>query len=727
MSDVATYCRICEPQCGLLATVVDGRLVGVRGDPDHVHSRGFVCAKAAGMIDVTYDPDRVLAPLRRTGGPGEFEPVGWEEALADIADRLTGIRRRYGASAFATLIGNPPAFNSGTAVAYAGFARTLGVKWRYSINSEDASARMVANAFLYGSVAALPKPDLWRTHFALVLGANPLVSKGSLVSEPRIREALDGVRARGGRVVVVDPRRTETARRYEHLPLRAGTDTLLLLGLLHTLVAEDLVDHAFRDRHTTGYERLVALISGFSPERSSPACGVPAGEIRALARAFSAAPSGVVYGRTGTCTQRFGTLNNWLQDLLMVLTGNVERAGGLLFGGALVDFVTLSERAGFATYGRVPTRVTGLPEVFGLHPSTSLVPDIVTPGEGQVRALMTLGSNPVISSAGGGPPLEAALGRLDLHCSLDLYVNETNRHAHYILPVTGMYERDDVPLAALGLSLRPSIWATEAVIEPRGGARHEWEILDEIARRMGYGGAYPVAPLRWLARLGLRPRPRTLIDTLIRTSAAGDWYGLRRSGTSIGNLTRHHPHGKALRAGLPVGRLRDHLRTPDRRIALAPPELVAEIEQVGRTAWEDPAYPLRLCGMREVRSHNSWMHNSPRLMPGSRRHRALVSPADAGRAGLADGDVALISSASGSVQVAVEITDDMNPGTIALPHGWGHHGGWGRANTAGGVNSNLLASSDPADLERLAGMSILNGIPVRLERSNAGREGWCHD
>jgi formate dehydrogenase len=578
---------------------------------------------------------------------------------------------------------------------------------------------MAANALLYGSVANLPLPDLWRTHFVLILGANPMVSKGSLVSEPQFREALASVVERGGRVVVVDPRRSETASHFEHLPVLAGTDAYLLLGILHTLVSEDLIDHSFLATHTKGYDRLVELVSLFDPDVAAAVCRVPAAQIRELARAFAAAPSGVVYGRTGTCTQRFGTLNNLLQDLVMIVTGNVEKEGGWLFGWGPIDFAKFAEKSGTATYASFHSRVTNMPEVSSVLPSTSLVPDITEPGAEQVRALMSIGCNPVLTSAGGGAQLEAALEELELHFSLDLYVNETNKHAHYILPVTGMFERDGVPLVILGLQLQPSIWAVDAVIEPRGDTRDDWKILDEIAARMGLGGAYAAGPLRWLAKRGLRVKPGTLVDLVIRTSAAGDWFGLRPSGVSVAKLKKHHPHGKLLRKELPTGQLTKKLRTADKKVDLGLPELERELARLGVEGRgpDIQAFPLRLLGMREIRSHNSWMHNVERLMAESREHLARVSPSDAADAGLADGDLAIITSKSASVTIKVRVTDEMSAGNIAVPHGWGHDGGWRRANRAGGVNSNVLASHEQDDIEPLAGMSILNGIPVRLARA----------
>lgn len=700
--------------CGLIASVEDGVLVKVRRDDEHVHSHGFMCAKSQAMIEVTYDQDRVLQPLKRVGPAGQFIAVSWDEAMRDIATRLRQIRDDHGPESLATFLGNPPTFSYATMLMLTGFQVALGVKWRYSINSEDAASRTVANHLLYGSTLKQHLPDLWRTHFALIVGANPFVSRGSLVSEPLFREALDQIVERGGRVVVVDPRRTQTARRYEHVPVRAGTDTWLLLAMLNVLVAEDLVDHSAIAELTTGYPGLAQEVRGFTPERCASECGVDAATIRDLARGLAAAPSGLVYGRHGACTQQFGTLNNLLLDLLVVLTGNYGRAGGLLAPWGIINIHKFAEAGGMGTYGKVRSRTTGQPDVIGVLPSTSLVTDITEPGPGQVRALVGVGCNPVQTSGGGGPDMEAALEKLDLHVSLDLYVNETNKHADYILPVAGFFEREDIPMTGLGLMLRPAFWATDAVIEPRGDTRPEWLILDEIVRRQGRGGAYPFAPLRWLARAGIRVQPRHLIDILIRTSYCGDWFGLRRNGISFHKLVTREPSGRLVRNDLPVPPPRTNLRTKDKRIQLDLPELCSEIARL--EAWQyDPAYPMRMIGMREVRSHNSWMHNVERLMPDSRHHVALIHPTDATTAGLVDGGHALLSSRAGSIDVEVSFTNDMTPGNIAVPYAWGHSGGWQRANRAGGPWSNLLASGDNDQLESLAGMTVLSGIPIRVD------------
>jgi len=703
--------------CGLIASVEGGRLVSVRGDRDNPYSKGFACSKSAAMVEVTHDPDRVLTPLRRIGDPGSFEPVTWDEALDDISSRLKRIVNEHGAHAYASFFGNPPVFHHGSLLALQGFQAAVGSPWKYGVNGEDGASHMVAGAILYGSTAVMPVPDLWRTDFALIIGANPYVSRGSTVSEPHLREALKSIVDRGGRVVVIDPRRSETARNFEHVSIRAGTDAWLLAAMLHTMISEDLVDHGFMEWNTKGYFRLSEEIADFTPEVAAQQCDVPADIIRSLARAFAGAPSAVVHGRTGTCTQQFGTLNNLLQDTLNIVTGNLEREGGSNFGWGPVDFAKFAGVAGLASYGMNRSRATGLPDVAGMLPSQALVPDIVTPGPGQIRALLTFGANPVISSGRGGAELEEALESLELHFSCDIYMNETNRFADYILPVPTFYERDDIPFGLLGNMLRPSLFATEAVQDRIGDTRTEWEILNDLARRMGRGGAYAIGPLRWLARLGLQVTPRTMVDALIRTSSVGDWYGLRRPGLSWKKLLDKHRHGVVLRHELPTGRVREKLQTDDKRIDLASSAAITELHRLSSTRITEE-FPMRAIGMRELRSHNTWMHNAERLMPASRRHVAHVNPSDATRLGLAEGDAARITSADGEIVIPVHLNEDMHLGTIAVPHGWGHNGGWRRANAAGGVNSNILTAKDPARTEPLSGMSVLNGIPVRMTRAN---------
>jgi formate dehydrogenase len=724
MEEKVSFCRICEPLCGMVATVDDGKVVKLRPDPDNPLSRGYACPKGIAMAEVQNDPDRVLHPLRRAPS-GEFEPVGWEEALDDIGRRLKRVLDERGPESVAWYMGNPGAFSYSHTLWVKGFLDGLGSPHYYTAGSQDVNNRFAASALLYGSPLMVPIPDLPRTSFLLMVGANPLVSHGSVLSAPRVREQLLDVESRGGRVVVVDPRATETARQFEHLPVRPDSDAWLLLSLLNVIFEEGLADEDFLAAHAKGAAELRAAAELHPPEDTEARTGVSPERVLQLARDFGSADGAVAYGRTGSCLGRFATLVAFLLDALNAVTGNLDRPGGAVFGSPPVDIEQLGDKLGLASYGKTRARFGGFPDVLGNLPAALLPREIETPGTRQVRALFVSAGNPVLSVP-DGDALERALGELDLHVSLDFYVNETNKHADYVLPTTTFYEREDVPVALMSFYTTPFIQVTEPVVEPAGEARQEWEIIDQIARRVGVA-PYSVGLFRHAARLGVRPGPRALVDLLLRTGPKGDLFGLRRGGLSFAKLRDEHPHGLVLENYVRTGVLPKKLRHRDRRVALQPPPIAAELSRLASANGDSRGFPLRLIGMRELRSHNSWMHNAPLLMRGGRDHSLRVHPDDAAEHGLEDGGEARLESKSGSLVVGVKVTDEMTTGTVALPHGWGHRGGWRLANEHAGVNVNLLASSDPEDLEPLAGMAFLNGIPVRVEAlSRAERRAEQH-
>mgnify|MGYP001338032464 CR=1 FL=1 len=700
--EVRTFCRVCEASCSVIATVQDDRIVKITGDRDHKFSQGHFCKKAMGAAEVTSDLERVTHPLKRVGGPGEFERVSWDEALDDITSRLARLRAEHGPEAFATYLGQPPTNTYSTAIWYGAFNETMETRWNYTFAAEDSAACLKAGEILYGSAGIVPKPDLWRTNFAIVIGANPLVSHGSLCSEPLFRKALNSITGRGGRVVVIDPRRSETAQAFEHVAVNAGSDPWLLLAMLNVIFAEGLEDRAFLAAKTSGAEALEQIAAGFSPEAAAAQCGLDPHEIRQLARDFAMAPTALVYGRTGTCTQRFATLTNMLQNLLCLVTGNVDRVGGIMIPQAL-----MGQKGAFG--GGIQQRKSrrgDLPEVAGMLPSRALIDDILTPDPDRLRALMLLGGNPMSASGAAGPRFAEALEGLELLFSLDLYVNESNRHAHYILPVTSMYEHEDMPLKFLFSQLRTTIWAAPAVVAPRDEARDDWRIMHELCARLGLGGAYAMPVLRDRAREGFVTTPQMMVDAMLAGSELG-----QRLGLTFERLQTDHALGLPLGDGLAEAQLPE----TSFPIPLAPAELQDEVARL--QAYHHPeAYPFRMIGMRELLSQNGWLHNARSLMGPHRRHAVHINPGDATMLGIADGDQVQITSAAARVQIEACLSDRLKPGHIALPHGWGHDGGWTHANAAGGVNSNLLASKDNDDIERLAGMSILNGIPVALSR-----------
>ncbi|HEX8205104.1 MAG TPA: molybdopterin-dependent oxidoreductase [Solirubrobacteraceae bacterium] len=676
-SEKVTYCRICEANCGMVATVEGDTVVQLRPDKEHPLSAGYACPKGIAFPGVQHDSDRVTHPLRRTRS-GSFERVSWESALDDIASRLRSLPR----ASVGWYLGNPAAWSFGHAVWAKGFIDGLGSSHFYSSGSQDVNNRFAASALLYGSPVTVPIPDVERTDFLLVVGANPFVSNGSVWSVPRARERMHDVVARGGRVVVVDPRRTETARHFEHVPILPDGDAWFLLSLLHVIEPSD--------------PTLASLVAPFTPESTSARTGLDPSAVRALARDLADAPSAAIYGRTGSCLGSHGTLVAFLLDTLAAVTGNLDRPGGSVFAKPAVDLDGTMQRYGIASYGSRRSRIGGFPDVLGQFPATLMAPEIETPGEGQMRALIVSAGNPVLSVPDGGA-LERAFESLDLLVSIDLYVNETGRHADYVLPATTWLEREDVPVAFMPFFVKPFAQWTDRVVPPRGEAREEWKVIDDLSRRVGVA-PYSVPPLRWLAKLGVRISPSRLVDLMLRS-------GPRH--LSLMRL-RREPHGVLLDEHHETGVLK---RPP----SLTPPEIVSEIESLASEPAPDPSLPLRLIGMRELRSHNSWMHNVEKLMRARDGQQLRMSPADATARSLSTGDRVSIASASGEVSgVPVLVTDEMTPGVVALPHGWGHRGGWKRANAAGGVNVNDLASAAPESLERLAGMSKLNGIAVEV-------------
>jgi formate dehydrogenase len=696
----------------MVATVEGGKLTKLRPDGEHPLSKGFACPKGIAMAEVHNDPDRVLHPLRKNEA-GEFERVSWDAALDEIGARLKRIVGEHGGDSVGYYMGNPAAFSYSHPLWAKGFVDAFSSPHFYTASSQDVSNRFAASAFLYGSPYIVPIPDLARTDFLLIVGANPLVSHGSVMSAPRVKDQLHAITDRGGRVVVVDPRRSETARAFEHVPVHPDGDAFLLLSILEAIFSDGLEDADAIAAQSRGVVALRALAMEHPAERTEIHTGVDATQVRRLARDLARAERAAVYGRTGSCLGRNATVVSFLLDALNLVTGNLDREGGAVFGDPPVDFERLASLVNLATYDRVRSRVGDLPEVLGSLPASVMAKEMTTPGKGQIRAFFVSAGNPVLSVPNGAE-LEAAMAGLDLSVAIDLYVSDTSRLCDFVLPATTMYEREDFPLPFLSLFTTPFIQMTDPVTEPAGEARQEWEIIDQISRRVGVVPS-SLRLLRFAGKAGIRLTPERLVDLILRAGPGGDWFGLRRGRLSVAEL-RRNPHGIVLGDRLKGDVLRSKIRHRDRRVRLDPPEVLADASTLAARNGHDPDFPLRLIGLRELRSHNSWMHNSPLLMRGDRRHTARVHPDDAAAAGLADGDACRVTSPHGSVELPATLTDEVRRGTVAVPHGWGHRGGgWQVANGAGGANVNALASSDPDELERLAGMAHLNGIPIRIE------------
>ena len=725
-------CPLCEAACGLELTTRDDRVVAARGDREHVFSHGFICPKGATFGELAADPDRLRRPLVRRGD--HHEEVTWDEAFRVVEQGLRPILQRYGPHAVAVYAGNPNVHTMAGGLYLTPLLRTLGTRNIFSASTVDQMPKHVACGYLYGNPLTIPVPDLDRTDLLLVLGANPWESNGSLATAADFPGRLKAIQARGGRFIVVDPRRTRTAEHAdEHLFVRPGTDAYLLFGIVHTLFAEDLVDLGGIAGQVSGLDEVRDLAAAFAPERVSGVCAVPATRIRGLARELAAAPTAAVYGRIGTCTVEFGTLTSWLVDVVNVLTGNLDRPGGVMF--PLAAHVRPRSRAGGKGFrvGRWHSRVRGLPEVKGELPVATLADEIETPGDEQVRAFLTVAGNPVLSTP-NSERLDRALSGLDFMVSVDPYLNETTRHADVVLPPGDPARKGHYDFSFLALAVRNFAAYSPPVLPPEPAALDECDILARLTviasgpgagtdpavpheqmltqalQRVADATGTPAADLRALVS-GDHPAER-LLDVALRTGAYGDHFGARPDGLSLDRLLAS-PHGVDLGPLQP--RLPGVLQTPSGTVELAAAPLAADVERL-RLALDRDHDDLVLIGRRHLRSNNSWMHNVPALVKGRDRCTLQVHPADADRLALTDGGGARVTSRAGSLTARVEVTDRVMPGVVSLPHGWGHGVTGTRMTVAAahpGVNSNVL--TDEFAVDRLSGNSVLNGIPVEIK------------
>ncbi len=726
-------CPLCEATCGLRLLTRGDAVLEIRGDPDDPLSRGYLCPKGVALRDLHADPDRLRTPMIRRGTT--WHAVSWDEAFGEIAARLPPIVAAHGRDAVAVYLGNPSAHTLALLLYPRVLLRLLGTRNVFSASTVDQMPKQVSAGLMFGTALSIPVPDLDRTRFLLVLGADPVVSNGSLMTAPDVKRRLQAIRSRGGRLVVIDPRRSRTAEiASEHHFIRPGTDALFLAAMIQVLFARGLVRLGRLEPHVSGLGALEAALRDFTPDTVAPVCGIPAGTIGRLTEELVRADGGAVYGRVGTCTQEFGTLASWLVDVLNVLAGQLDRPGGAMFTTAAAGASNTRGTPGRGKgvrFGRHRSRVRGAPEVFGELPAACLAEEIETPGEGQVRALITIAGNPVLSTPNGAR-LDRALGRLDFMVSLDIYRNETTRHAHVILPGLSPLEAGHYDLALWQLAIRNYARWSPPVFPPPSDRPADWEVIlrlggilmgqdpgpdvsmldDLVARQQAEqaAAALGLSPEEILVALAPRRGPERLLDLLLRTGPYGDGFGRLAGRLSLDELERH-PHGLDLGPLQP--RIPEVLRTPSGTIELAPPSLLADVPRLRARLGAGDG--MVLVGRRNLRSNNSWMHNLPRLVRGRDECTLWVHPADAERLGLVSGVRARVSSRAGVLEAPVEVTDAVMPGVVSLPHGWGHDlPGIGLRVAAQhpGVNANLVA--DEMALDPLSGNAVLNGIPVTV-------------
>ncbi len=713
----------------------NGNITGVRGDPDDVFSKGFICPKGTAVKHLQEDPDRLRGPLVRRDG--ELREASWDEAFEAMDRGLSSVIGSHGKDAVALYLGNPTVHSLSASVLSAVLVRALGSKNFYSAATVDQMPKHVSCGLMFGSPTLIPVPDLDRTSYLLILGANPWVSNGSLATAPDFRGRVEAISERGGKVVVVDPRRTETADGAdEHLFIRPAADAYFLMAIANVLFAEDRVSLGHLAEHVTGLEEVRDIVAPFTPEAVATRTGIPAETIARIAREMAEAESGSVYDRVGAHQQEFGTLTSWMSDVINVLTGNLDRAGGRMFPLAAHGTPDPdSPRQVGWQIGRFSSRVKGYPEAFGQLPAATLADEIETPGEGQVKALITVGGNPVLSTP-NGMRLDRAIDSLDFMVSVDPYVNETTRHADVILPPPSLLARHHYDFAFYPLAVRNV--ANYSPPSVNGEGPDEWEILSRIALvASGQPAATDPSIVPMLALMSLVERAVApggplagkdaqevfagldgatpivqILDFRLRSGPYGDRFGDRPDGLSL-SVLEANPHGVDL--GPLEPRLPNALRTLSGKVDLAPQNMVADVQRL-RDRWGVAADDVVLIGRRQLRSNNSWMHNVSTMMRGSNRCTLLMNPKDAARFGLKDGGMARVRSRVGEVEAPVEISDEMMPGVVSLPHGWGHGREGIRMKVAGanqGVSANDL--TDEQLIDPLSGNAVLNSVPVSIE------------
>ncbi|CAB46809.1 MULTISPECIES: molybdopterin oxidoreductase family protein [Streptomyces] len=731
-------CPLCEATCGLALTVDGSTVTAARGDRDDVFSRGFICPKGASFGAVDSDPDRLRAPLVRTNG--ELREATWEEAFDAVAAGVRPLVERYGPHSVGVVLGNPNVHTMAGALYPNVLLGALGSRSLFTASTLDQMPKHVSSGLLFGDANAIPVPDLDRTDHLLLIGANPLESNGSLCTAPDFPGRLRALKARGGTLTVVDPRRTRTAKLADrHVAIRPGSDALLLAAMAHVLYEEGLVDLGALAPHVGGVDDVAAAVRDFTPESVAAACDVDADVTRALARELAAAPTAAVYGRIGSCTVPHGTIASWLVDVLNILTGNLDRPGGALFPQAATDRTPrpAGPGRGFAL-GRWRSRVSGHPEAKGELPLSALAEEIDTATDAgePVRALLTIAANPVLS-APDGDRLDKALESLDFMVSVDPYLNETSRHAHVVLPPPPPAQSPHHDFAFNTLAVRNQVRYTRPAVPLEPGRMAETEILARLTLAVtGAHGTDPAAvdalvieqtlakavrephspahgrdPAELTALLTGETGPERRLDLMLRLGPYGDGFGARPDGLTLERLLAH-PHGIDLGPLRP--RLPQPLKTRSGKVELLPAPIAADLPRLARARDARPA-GLVLVGRRHLRSNNSWMHNVPALTGGSNRCTLHVHPEDAARLGLRGAQPVRVTGPGGAVTAPAEVTDAVRPGVVSLPHGWGHDRPGTRqthAATDPGVNVNQLL--DGSALDPLSGNAVLNGVPVTL-------------
>ena len=725
-------CPTCEASCGLTMEVdVDGgEVLSVKGDPNDVRSRGYVCAKSQAFHHIYQDPERLRRPVKRVGD--DWEEVSWDEALDAVASRLADIRAQHGKDAIAMYYGNPNGHNFHTQIYTQMFIGMLDTERFFSAGSVDQQPKNLSSELLYGNAWLFPVPDLARTDFFVCMGGNPMVSQGSLLGAPDVGRDIEALQSRGGRMVVIDPRRTETAEvADQHLFVRPGTDALLLMAWVHELFARDAVDVGSLADRIEGIDALEALAKPFSPEAVAPRTGVSAQALRGLVAAFTGAERPVLYGRIGLCTQAFGTLASWLVDVVNLLHGRLDEEGGAMFARPATGQNESRGEPQPLQHDRWRSRARGFPEYMSMLPASCMAEEMECTGEDAVHALITVAGNPVLSVP-NGKRIDSAMDSVGFKVALDIYINETTRHADYILPSTTQLEHSNYDFLFSAFAQRNFARYSPQVFAPEPGAKHQHEIFVELLARMNDMAADDLAGMmldglvdsvlpaldgvdkdQVLAASAHHEGGDRLLDILLRVGPYGDKFAAGSEGLNLDKV-KAEPHGVDL-GPLEAGMLPEMLNTEGGRIRLLHPLLEADFARLAASL-DDPVPEMVLIGRRHIRDMNSWLHNLRNYARGTNRCTLYMHPEDAARRAIKDGDVAAISSEVGRLEVPVEYHDGMMPGVVSLPHGFGHRYAGTRQSTATGQLPGVSANDlvDDQALDQPSGTSVVNGVAVEV-------------
>ncbi len=732
-------CGFCDQHCGTEVTInrATRQVIGVRGDKADPLSHGYVCPKVYALKDYHHDPERLTTPMIKRDG--QFEPATWDEALDFTAERIKDIQRQYGNDAIAFYFGTGLAHVPALCLYTPLLATTLGTTQVYSSSSVDCHPHFLTTTTMFGNLGAVPVPDVDNTDYLLVIGANPAQSNGSFIIAPGMPARLKAIQQRGGKVVVMDPRHTETAKLADwHLSIRPGADAAVLFAMINILFEEDLVDLKHIGEYATNLDRLRELAQPFSAKTASKVSGIAVEDIYKLTREFAAAPRACIYGRIGSSMQLFGSITNWLIVAINALTGNLDRPGGSMFPRGVIDSIFFSDRCqnGVLPHGRWQSRATDLPELAGQLPCSALLPELETPGEGQIRALITMAGNPILATPNGGGRLTRALEKLDFVLSFDIYINEASRHADVILPSEKSLSRSDFTLFYTFFMVRDYLRYSPPIFEPASDARTDAQIIsglvgrllgetaleaDERALRMlhqqlidqGNEVAARFSFDQVLQHLGAEEGQDRMFELLVRTGPYGDHLGDNPDGLTLEKL-KTMPHG--VDYGPMRSRIQEVLFLPGGKIDFAPEPIIADISRFER--WLNGSQPegLVLVGRRQIRSFQ-WMHRFPTLNKGPHMCTLLMNPRDAEARGVQDGQKVKVQSRTGQLVVEAELSEEMREGVVSLPHGWGHDEpgipGDSVAKSRPGVNYNLLADETLIDVPSCN--TMLNAIPVEVE------------